>query len=184
MKTWIFLILPFLIACTDNSKPNVELIQDFMESPAIKAQEGDVTAPNNSGMRLPPENTVPRGFQPYAYAKDFEGALRQANPLAGNMSEPVLAIGMKFYNTNCKICHGTHGEGSAASSVAEFMALKPPTLLSDKVKAWSDGNLYHVITMGQGVMGPYASHIPAQNRWQVVNYIRHLQNNSQKQDKK
>jgi hypothetical protein len=29
--------------------------------------------------------------------------------------------------------------------------------------------------MGQGVMGPYASHIPQKYRWQVVNYIRHLQ---------
>jgi len=24
-------------------------------------------------------------------------------------------------------------------------------------------------------MGPYASHIPQKYRWQVVNYIRHLQ---------
>ncbi len=184
MKTWIFIILPFLVACSDNSQPNIELIQDFMESPALKAQEYDETAPNGIAMRLPPENTVPRGFQPYAYAKDFEGAVKQTNPLAGDMSEPVLATGMKYYNTNCKVCHGTHGEGAANSTVSEFMALKPPTLLSDKVKGWSDGNLYQVITMGQGVMGPYASHIPAAQRWQVVNYIRHLQSNSQKQDKK
>ncbi len=131
-------------------------------------------------MRLPPENTVPRGFQPYAYAKDYEGAVKQPNPLAGDMSEPVLQTGMKYYNTNCQVCHGTHGEGAAKSTVSELMALKPPTLLSDKIKGWTDGNLYYVITMGQGVMGPYASHIPAAQRWQVVNYIRHLQ----KQDKK
>lgn len=187
MKIGLLLLLPFLAACSfDHSKPNVELIQDFMESPAVKAQEYDATAPNNSGMRLPPDNTVPRGFQPYAYANDFEGAVKQRNPMAGDMSEPVLATGLKYFNTNCKICHGVRGEGAvaAAASVSEFMPLKPPSLLSDKVKGWTDGNLFHVITMGQGVMGPYASHIPAQYRWQVVNYIRHLQKKDQKQDKK
>ncbi|MNT30857.1 hypothetical protein D3C72_1666710 [compost metagenome] len=60
------------------------------------------------------------------------------------------------------------------------MSLKPPALLTDKVKAWPDGHLYHVITVGQGVMGPYASHIPQSVRWQVVNYIRFLE----KQDTK
>ena len=177
------LVLPFLSACTGKTAdPNIELVQDFMESPAIKAQEYDASAPNNSGMRMPPENTVPRGFEPYAYTKDFDGALKQRNPIAGDFSEPVLATGMKYYNTNCLICHGAHGEGAVAAklTVSEFMALKPPAITSDKVKGWSDGNLYHVITMGQGVMGPYAAHIPAKSRWQVVNYIRHLQ----KQDKK
>ncbi len=177
------IILPFFVACNSrHSEPNVELIQDMMETPAIKAQEFDKTAPNNSGMRLPPDNTVPRGFEPYAYAKDFEGALNQKNPIADDLSESVLATGIKYYNTNCTVCHGVRGEGAIAakSSVAEFMALKPPSLTSDKIKGWTDGNIYHVITMGQGVMGPYATHIPAKYRWQVVNYIRYLQ----KQDKK
>ena len=188
MKIGVLLVLPFLAACNSNhGTPNIELIQDFMESPAIKAQEYDATAPNNSGMRLPPENTVPRGFEPYEYAKDFDGALKQKNPIAEDMSEPTLAVGLKYYNTNCKICHGSHGEGAVAagSSVSEFMNLKPQSLLSDKVKGWTDGNIFHVITMGQGVMGPYASHIPARYRWQVVNYVRHLQKNDHQQtDKK
>ncbi|MNT03638.1 hypothetical protein D3C72_1381850 [compost metagenome] len=69
------------------------------------------------------------------------------------------------------------GEGGVAaqSSVSEKMALKPPSVLSDKVRAWPDGHLYHVISVGQGVMGPYASHIPQKYRWQVVNYIRFLE---------
>ena len=182
-KLFLLLSLPFLAACNmDKSKPNVELIQDFMESPALKAQEADATAPNNSAMRLPPENTVPRGFTPYAYAKDFDGAVKQKNPIAGDFSDAVLATGMKYYNTNCKVCHGAHGEGGAngVSSVAEFMALKPPPLLSDKVRNWTDGNIYHVITMGQGVMGPYASHIPQRYRWQVLNYVRNLQKQERK----
>jgi len=160
---------------------NVELIQDMMESPAIKAQEYDETSPHHSGMRVPPEHTAPVGFEPYKYATDVEAAAKNLkNPLAGKMDEDTLLVGQKYYETNCAICHGFKGEGGVAakSSVSEKMALKPPSIISDKVKGWPDGHLYHVITMGQGVMGPYASHIPQKYRWQVVNYIRFLEKQS------
>jgi mono/diheme cytochrome c family protein len=166
-----------MTGCTDHSKPNVELIQDMMDSPAIKPQEYDESSPNHSGMRVPPEGTQPVGFTPYRYATDLAGSAKDPNPLAGNMSEETLKVGIKYYTTNCTLCHGQNGEGAEAArlAVADKMALKPPSLLSDKIRGWTDGEIYHVITMGQGVMGPYASHIPQKYRWQVVNYIRHLQ---------
>jgi mono/diheme cytochrome c family protein len=180
-KIWLVgCVSLFLLSCTDHSKPNVELIQDFMESPAIKAQEYDAGSPHNSGMRVPPAGTVPVGFQPYKYPADIEAASKDLkNPLAGDMSEEVLLVGQKFYNTNCMVCHGQTGAQGAEMSVSGFMALKPPSLLTEKVRNWTDGRIYHVITMGQGLMGPYASHIPQKYRWQVVNYIRHLQKTSQ-----
>ncbi|MBC7742344.1 MAG: c-type cytochrome [Bdellovibrionaceae bacterium] len=164
-----------LTGCTDHSRPNVELIQDMMESPAIKPQEYDENSPNHSGMRLPPEGTQPYGFTPYKYAKDIDGATGNKNPLAGDYSEDTLKVGIKFYVTNCAVCHGEQGQGGEKLSVGSKMALKPPSLWSPKVRAWTDGQIYHVITMGQGLMGPYASHIPQQYRWQVVNYVRTLQ---------
>ncbi len=169
------LAVSLLSSCTDHAQPNVELLQDMMESPAIKAQEYDESSPNHSGMRVPPEGTQPLGYEPYRYAKDFGASAKNVNPLAGDFSEETLKTGIKFFVTNCAICHGEKGEGGEKLSVGEKMALKPPSLLSEKVRKWSDGQIYHVITMGQGVMGPYASHIPDKYRWQVVNYIRTLQ---------
>jgi mono/diheme cytochrome c family protein len=165
------------------NKPNVELIQDMMESPAIKAQEFDESSPNHSGARVPPEHTVPVGFEPYKYATDVEAASKNLrNPIAGDSTPETLLIGQKFYVTNCAVCHGEKGEGAieAKLAIGEKMALKPPPVISDKVKSWPDGHLYHVITMGQGVMGPYASHIPQKYRWQVVNYIRFLEKQAMK----
>jgi len=161
----------------DHSQPNIEVIQDMMESPAIKPQEYDESSPNHSGMRVPPEGTQPVGFVPYRYANDIAGAVKNPNPLAGDYSEATLKVGVKYFATNCTICHGDKAEGSAAanSTVGTKMALQPPSLLSDKIRSWTDGQIYHVITMGQGMMGPYASHIPQRYRWQVVNYIRTLQ---------
>ncbi len=174
------LILSFLIlsGCNiDKSVPNIELIQDMMESPAIKPQEYDENSPNHSGMRLPPEGTQPIGFTPYPYATDFPGSANNKNPMAEKFDEETLKVGIKYYTIHCAICHGASGEGGENSSIGAKMALKPPAMTSAKIKGWTDGQIYHVITMGQGLMGAYASHIPEKYRWQVVNYIRQLQKN-------
>jgi mono/diheme cytochrome c family protein len=165
-----------LSACSNTLKPNVEVIQDMMESPAVKAQEYDESSPDGIGMRVPAKNSIPVGFKPYAFKGDVAGSDKNINPMAGDFSETVLVKGQKLYFTNCAICHGDTGKGDG--SVASLMMLKPPTLHSDKVKDWTDGHIYHVITEGQGLMGPYATHIPQKYRWQVVNYVRFLQKNN------
>lgn len=171
------LALNFVLSgCSHKDEPNVEIIQDMMEQPAVKPQEYDDTFENKAGgAQVPPEHTVPVGFTPYAYAKNPEGAKNNKNPFAGNTSPEVLLTGQKYFETNCAVCHGHHLNSD--TPVADKMPVKPPHLNSDKIKGWADGQIYHVITMGQGVMGPYASHIPQQFRWQVVNYIRYLQKN-------
>jgi mono/diheme cytochrome c family protein len=158
-----------------DDRTNVELIQDMMESPAIKAQEYDETSPNHSGMRVPPEHTAPVGFIPYKYKGDLDGGSKNVNPLAGNATQDVLLVGQKYFETNCMVCHGQKGQGNPDSNVVKNMPLKPPALTTDKIKGWTDGHIYHVITEGQGMMGPYASHVPQAYRWQLVNYIRFLQ---------
>lgn len=172
---------PFvLVSCSDKNQPNIELVQDMMVTPALKSQRLDETAPNQIGNRLPPENTVAVGAHPYPYkVAEMEKAAKELkNPMAGDLSSETLMVGQKFYETNCMICHGMKGEGGDSTSVAKMMPLKPPSLFSDKIKSWNDAEIYHLITMGRGLMGPYASHIPQQYRWQVVNYIRHLQKES------
>lgn len=165
-----------LSACgARGGKPNVELIQDMMESPAIKAQEYDEASPNHIGMRVPPDNTAPVGFTPYKFKGNVDGGAQNPNPLVGNLSPEVLKVGQKYFETNCATCHGQTGTANPDGNVVKLMALKPPSLLSDKIRGWPDGHIYHVITEGQGVMGPYASHVPQGYRWQVVNYIRFLQ---------
>jgi mono/diheme cytochrome c family protein len=168
----------FLVACSDPSRPNIEVIQDMMESPSVKAQEYDeFFADKAGGARVPPENTVPVGFKPYRPGFNPELAKADKNPLEGQMVSEVLLTGQKYYETNCMVCHGQKGDG--AGPIVDKMPNKPPSILTPKIRDWKDGQLYQVITMGQGTMGAYASHIPQQSRWQVVNYIRHLQKTNQ-----
>lgn len=177
LTTTLSLTVFILAGCTGGKDTtNIEIIQDMMDQQPVKTQEyDDFFEDHAGGARVPPEFTKPVGFKPYRYAKDLAGATTQKNPLAGDMSDEVLLTGQKFYETNCLVCHGQTLKGDG--SVATKMPLHPPALDSAKIRGWTDGQIYHVITVGQGVMGPYASHIPQKYRWQVVNYIRYLQQN-------
>lgn len=170
--------LILLASCKDNSKPNIEIIQDLMESPAVKAQEyDDFFADKAGGARVPPEHSVPVGFKTYKPGFNPELAKADKNPFEGQMSDEVLLAGQKYFETNCMVCHGQKADG--AGPIVDKMPNKPPSLLSEKIRGWKDGQIYQVISMGQGTMGSYASHVPQQYRWQVVNYIRHLQKTNQ-----
>ena len=169
------LVVVALSSCgPSGNKPNVELMQDMMVQEADKPQNYDDFFSDHMASRVPPEHTVPVGFKPYKYGTNFDSANKEnKNPMSGDVSAETLMVGQKFYETQCMACHGMSGKGDGP--VGAKMPLKPPSLISDKIKGWNDGGIYHVISMGQGVMGGYATHIPQESRWQVVNYIRQLQ---------
>jgi len=156
------------------NKTNVELIQDMMDQKNLKSQGFDIERGRPS-MQAPPVGTVARGHTPYAYETDPMAAeAKLVNPLANDKSEATLARGRNRYETYCSVCHGVEGKGDG--TVAQYMSLKPPPLISDKVKNFKDGRIFHIITAGQGVMGSYATQIHKESdRWVIVNYVRTLQ---------
>lgn len=158
-----------------SKEPNIELIQDMMDQRALKAQDYEPSNPTQASSRLPPEGTVPVGYIPYKYAGDpIQAGQKLKNPLAGNTSVEILDLGRKKFDIYCAICHGEGGHGDGP--VAPKMLLKPPTLLSDKVRHLTDGGIFHIITDGQGVMASYAYQlVDEKDRWAIVNYVRSLQ---------
>ena len=94
------------------NQPNVELIQDMMVSPALKAQRNDPFFSDEIGLRLPPANTRPIGYKPYKFSNDINGAEKDLkNPFGGDKSAAVLSLGQKYYETYCMVCHGQTGKG-------------------------------------------------------------------------
>lgn len=177
MKHQIIFVLAamLLVGCTDSrsKNTNVEIIQDMMDQPALKAQDYEPGNPQQAASRLPPEGTAPIGYKPYKYKMNpaaAEAALK--NPIAGDAK--VLEIGRTKFETYCAVCHGIQGDGKG--TVAPKFAIPIPSLLSDKVRAFNDGRIFHIITDGQGVMSSYASQLTKEDdRWAIVNYIRSLQ---------
>lgn len=182
-----FLGLVVLSGCTfsnDNpKKPNVEVIQDMAEQPALKAQDFHPQYREKSSMLVPPKGTWPsnsnkwpKDTKPLLYdGKPEEAGKELKNPFKGNNSEDLVALGKRNYQNYCMVCHGVQGKGDGP--VAEkFQGVKPPSLVTDKIKNYPDGRIYHIITYGQGIMGSYINQMPNEkDRWAVVNYVRELQ---------
>jgi cytochrome c553 len=158
-----------------HKEPNVDLIQDMMESPALKPQDFDTFDRNKSSSRLPPDGTVAQGREVYPYHLQPEAAERGLkNPFSGQMSAEVIELGRTKFETYCAVCHGYEGKGDGPVSVK--MAVKPPSLVAEKVLGYNDGRIFHIITDGQGVMASYAYQLVDPNdRWAIVNYVRSLQ---------
>ncbi len=151
-------------SCQQRSQPRTVYMPDMAYSPALKAQE-------EGAMRLPVRGTVSRDFQKYEYTNDPDAAGRELkNPLA--MTEANFKRGQLMYSTYCMVCHGPAGEGDG-SIIPKFP--RPPSLHNDKVRSWSDGRIYHVITVGQNLMPSYRTQVEAQDRWAIIHYLRALQ---------
>ena len=170
-----------VVGCTSNksperhTEPNVEIIQDMMDQPALKAQDHEPYDMNKASSRLPPEGSVPVGYTPYAYHNNPDAAVKALkNPYAGNASPEILSLGQRKFETYCAVCHGYQGKGDGPVSVK--MALKPPPLISDKIVGFPDAHIFHIISDGQGVMSSYAFQLVNPNdRWAIVQYVRNLQ---------
>jgi mono/diheme cytochrome c family protein len=155
------------------NEPNVELIQDMMEQPAIKPQGTIPGDREKSGMRLPPEGTAATNREVYLYKGNPEGA--SVNLKSPEINADMLKLGEKHFKNFCYVCHGEKGAGDGPVA-DKFQGVKPPSLLSDKVRAMKDGGIFHIITDGQGVMGAYINQMPfSKDRWAVVAYVRKLQ---------
>ncbi len=87
-----------------------------------------------------------------------------------------LTLGKKYFDSSCSLCHGQNGDGKGP--FASFLTKYPPASLVDaNRKSLSDGAIFMTITDGiPGRMPNLRENLPtADLRWDVVNYIRVLQ---------
>lgn len=181
-KVWILALnsivaLMLMSGCGGSSQPNVELLQDMMEGPDYKAQEGDGDKPT---VRVPPKGTISRNRYVPTDLK-IEGADQLVNPLKTISAEELFKyenIGQEKYKIYCGICHGDKGDGKGqlVEVAGKSLVTLPPSLIQDKYKGYSEGKIYYVITYGWGLMGKYSTQITDEKeRWAVANYVKQLQ---------
>src|ERR1700736_1734684 len=87
----------------------------------------------------------------------------QQNPYEGK-PEAVHA-GKRLYGRNCLSCHGRTGRGSG----------NVPSLVDGKLESVTSGQIFWFITRGDKKNGmPSWAFLPAQQRWQIVTYVKSL----------
>jgi mono/diheme cytochrome c family protein len=91
------------------------------------------------------------------------------NPLPND--KKFVEQGGKLAQVNCVTCHGAKGKGDGAAAVA--LTPKPADWTSKRVQDESDGELFWKISNGRGAMPPW-KHLPEQDRWALIRYIRSL----------
>mgnify|MGYP000981237857 CR=1 FL=1 len=93
-------------------------------------------------------------------------------------TEDVLKRGAIVYKNQCAVCHGAKGLGDGPLIVREdgsdgaYKAIPPA--YSDRLKTLKDGEIFHSITYGKNLMGGYAAHVNADDRWKLICYIKEL----------
>lgn len=157
-----------ITGCGDSGRPPLDYVPHMFDSEAVKAQH---LGPDGIAGRNPVPGTLAINQEVYHFATDPDGAGRDLkNPLPRTKS--VLVRGQKLFNTYCIVCHGKRGEGDG-NVVPKFP--RPPSLQSEKVRGWTDGRIFHVLTIGQNLMPSYASQVSVDERWAIIHYVRVLQ---------
>ena len=88
---------------------------------------------------------------------------RMKNPLAGKAD--AAQAGANLYAKKCVLCHGDKGQGVA----------NIPAVSKDPTQSATDGAIFWFITKGAPGNGmPAWSTLPAEQRWQIVTYIKSL----------
>jgi mono/diheme cytochrome c family protein len=145
---------------------------DMGDQPKLKPQRKDVFGARATGLMEPQPGTIAVGEAPYVYAQnqaDQAGA-DLVNPLP--RTPEVIATGKFVYENVCITCHGPKGAGDGHVTA---LFPKPPSLMTQKVRDWPDGQLFHRPMRGQNSMPSHARQIDAQEAWAVIHYIREMQ---------
>lgn len=117
----------------------------------------------------PPRDTVPLGGIESPLPRD-----QAAHVLSNPQSATPVSIeqGKQIFLTYCAVCHGSEGHGDGP--LAHKMVFPPPELPS-RLGGLSDGYLYATIRNGGFIMPPHSYRISPTPRWDLVNYLRSIQ---------
>ena len=143
----------------------------MIDQPKLKPQRADIFGGRPTGTfdRLPaPSRSTRRRIHSRRRRRRSRRALQ--NPLPH--TPDVIAHGKFVWDNVCITCHGPKGAGDGTLTQ---LFPKPPSLMTQKVRDWPDGEIFHRPMRGQGSMPSHARQVDARDIWSVVHYIRQMQ---------
>lgn len=177
-KPTILILLLILVASCNKgpNNPGYAYIPDMDVSRAYDTYTENPVFEDGKTLREPVEGTIPRGYLPYPYVKD-DNDLKEAGLTLVNPLEPtpeVIDRGKVLFTRFCSHCHGPKGDGQGILFTSKRFPLPPGNLTSAKTINRPDGELFHIMTVGYGIMGAHGSQIRPEDRWKIVHYIREV----------
>lgn len=166
----------------DHSRPNFQIIlgNDMTYSPAYGAYATNANFANGRTIQEPVAGTLARGERRFNFQATPEDAVRAGEQIASPYSKSTEEVnaaadrGAIVFQAFCTSCHG--GDGNGNGPVAQRGFPPPPSLLTGKSRDMKDGQLFHILARGQNnVMPTFDNQLPPSRRWDVIAYIRRLQ---------
>jgi mono/diheme cytochrome c family protein len=90
------------------------------------------------------------------------------NPFAKN--EQTIARGQKLFNIYCIACHAADGSTKGAP-VADKLDPRPADLRNEAVSSLTEGEIFHRIVQGFGIMPSYKRDLSDEEAWYVTEYV-------------
>jgi mono/diheme cytochrome c family protein len=135
---------------------------DMIETQGVK--------PGEMNFAMAPGSLPRTGGQLYYSKEQREAAALRKNPVPATAGS--IKKGGNLYVVYCTPCHGSSGKGNGPV-VAKFVP--PPDLTNpDLQKGRTDGYWQSYLSVGGAVMPSYGESLSAEERWDVVNYLRTL----------
>jgi mono/diheme cytochrome c family protein len=160
--------------CT-SSRPPIHLNPSMDNQPKVRPQTASLFFSDGASMRQPVPGTVPIGGlkedTAFFTGKGADEQFVAAIPVP--VDATVLERGRQRYVIYCQPCHDARGDGKGIL----FQRGNVPTASfhQERLLAYPDGQIFDVITNGQGLMAGYRWPIPPADRWAIVAYVRDLQ---------
>jgi mono/diheme cytochrome c family protein len=162
----------------DVDRPNYESIIEgqMRQSAAYDAFAANPNFADGLTLRVAPAGTIARGQMPLAYRATPEDAVRAGLELRNPFSEKDerrQKRGAAVFANYCQVCHGPMGWGDGPITQGGFPP--PPSLIADRALRMPEGQMFHVLSYGQGRMPPVASQLSREDRWCAILHVRQMQ---------
>jgi mono/diheme cytochrome c family protein len=165
-----------VIASCDRTRSSTgwDYMPDMYYSNAYETFTPNPNFEDQRTMRTPVEGTVPREMIPFPYEKTDEDRVAAGKALVNPLepSEVNIQRGEEAYGIYCIDCHGPSGDGKGYLFTSGRYPYPPANLIAEKVRGLKDGEIYHTITVGYGIMGPHGAMIRPEDRWKIILYLR------------
>jgi mono/diheme cytochrome c family protein len=160
--------------CT-SSRPPIHLNPSMDDQPKVRPQTASTFFYDGASMRQPVPGTVPIGGlkedAAFFTGKGADGQFVATIPVT--MDEARLERGRQRYVIYCQPCHDARGDGKGIL----FQRGNVPTASfhQEKILNYPDGQIFDIMTNGQGLMPAYRWPIPPADRWAIIAYVRDMQ---------
>jgi len=168
--------LAFQSCDRDKNNPGYDYFPDMAYSKAYETYAPNPNFRDSLTLQQPVAGTISREAENYPYIKsdaDMKKAASLKDPFIPDAQN--IERGKVVYANICLQCHGSDADGKGHLYVSGKYLFPPANLISPKIVQLTDGEMYHVITVGYGIMEPHGIIVRPEDRWKVILYIRTLQ---------